>query len=84
MLPDVALVRVNHIPATQFVDGVTFSGVSQGVLTQFLPDSALGELETAGSGRVVTGAGAAHGLIDDALGHLRQLAVFGLADGPQL
>jgi hypothetical protein len=36
------------------------------------------------SGRVVSGAGTAHGFIDDVLGHLGQFAVFGLADRPQL
>jgi len=32
----------------------------------------------------VSGAGAAHGFIDEVLGHLSQFAVPGLADRPQL
>ena len=32
----------------------------------------------------MSGARAAHGFIDDVLGHLSQFAVFGLADRPQL
>src|SRR6185312_4423127 len=36
------------------------------------------------SGRLVAGAGAADGFIDDPLRHVSQFAVFGLADRPQL
>ena len=39
---------------------------------------------SSGSGRVASGAGAAHGFIDDMLGHLSQFAVVGLADCAQL
>ena len=45
----------------------------------------LNAVRTAGLlGRVVSGAGAAHGFVDDLLSHVGQLAVFGLARRPQV
>jgi hypothetical protein len=46
--------------------------------------SAVGRIGGWRSGWVASGAGAAHGFIDDVLGYLGQFAVFGLADRPQL
>ena len=52
--------------------------------TRVTPAATVRPRVDSGSGRVVSGAGAAHGFIDDALGHLSQFAVLGLADRPQL